>query len=999
MFLLSWSLAVLSASLVASKQQVPNGASPEHYVDVVIVGAGASGMAAASSLFRHSNLTVVILEGRNYTGGRVHARQFGITSNSVVIEEGANWVHGEPPPGGKSRMENPAWKLAEQVHLAMTRIPGSCANTSGYSVYTSDGRLYSKLGGEAQKRSDAAFQCANVTGQRLKAHEDMSFAKALQQCGFAPPSVGSTEDTLFWELTAANLPLDIDLESLKWALPDPTYMYFGPDDHFVHEQRPRGYATVLDAMLDDDEKVAQRWKESLNLDAVVEEIAATPEKCRQSHHGGQELQQQQQQQVLVRTKDGREFCSRYVISTLPLGVMQKDHSTIFQSPPLTPLKIKGQNAFDMGNFTKFFLQFEHNFWSSRGQQWLVANRDDEGNGSSSSSSSRGNTTRRRNPMEFHDLSTMVKGSNTIFTYVTGSDCDMWSEMTDQEARAKLVELLQQHFPNTTIPKVTSFYMTRHYADVFMRGAYSVSKVGVTNEDFNAMVEPHGPDGSIFFAGEHTCAAFQGYVHGGILTGNRAAAEVLLAEGNEAEAGKAYDWSCETLQVNHTAARFNPLSVQGAGRSQLLPMRQISWGVNLGYLDDASLYAPALEALARNNGTGPFKLRAMGPFLHGAQPWPNATVTTIATLLGQDPRFELTLSHSDFPFAVPSGFASDPSKFGVAAADTLGPTKLADTVRYTNRASSTPELWARKDYKAVLVEFLAELDRRGIGSRVTHEMGNEPNALNYFWGNGSQWAAVAATQASVLPAASSWCCGFASELCGGSVLANASRGFYAFAAGGRGVLALPARLSFHVYLQTFSANTSYPGIARFFGVEALNGAAITEWNMYSGGQPGGVKEKEINSPVLVARLAQLLVFTYTYNISAVFHFNLMDHPHTRTGILGLFDVNGVPKESFRSLTLIRELVSSGYTAVLEDNGGGNDNDETGTGLILVRSSGGRLLAVAQHNSTAFAVPRGSKVVQCSPEGGFNGKTLNKDEWCLLETTTITSRNNASDKYDK
>ena len=83
-------------------------------------------------------------------------------------------------------------------------------------------------------------------------------------------------------------------------------------------------------------------------------------------------------------------------------------------------------------------------------------------------------------------------------------------------------------------------------------SYSVSKVGATDDDFNAMVEPHGSAGTVFFAGEHTCAAFQGYVHGGILSGRRAAAEVMLALGKEEAAGKAYDWSCETLRANHTA---------------------------------------------------------------------------------------------------------------------------------------------------------------------------------------------------------------------------------------------------------------------------------------------------------------------------------------------------------------------------------------------------------------------------------------------------------------
>jgi monoamine oxidase len=500
------------------------------YADIVIVGAGASGMSAASSLFQHSNLTVFVLEGRNYTGGRVHARTFGSPSvaDVVMVEEGANWVHGQPPPGGTSRMKNPAWELAEQVHLEMTRIPGSCANASGYTVYDSNGKLFSKLGGAVQRKANMAFQCANFTGQNLKLGQDISFGAALGGCGFPAPPTGTAEDTVYWEVSAADYPLPISRESLKWALPDPTYMYFGPDDHFVHEQRPRGYATILDAMM--GKTGWDRLDKSLYLGTTVTEIAALPpaEKCHS------------EEMVLVRSKDGREFCSRYVISTLPLGVMQKDHSTLFTAPPLSKLKIEGTNAFSMGNFTKLFLQFEENFWSGRGRQWLVAN------------SERNSKDGIRNPMEFHDLGSLIEGSNVLFTYVDGPDTQEWSTMTDEEATNALVDLLQKHFPNIVLPKVTSFYMTRHYADAFMRGAYTVTKVGVTNKEFDDMVEPH--QGKVFFAGEHTCSAFQGYVHGGILSGRRAAAEVLTAMGNAKEARKIYDCSCENLRLNRTETK-------------------------------------------------------------------------------------------------------------------------------------------------------------------------------------------------------------------------------------------------------------------------------------------------------------------------------------------------------------------------------------------------------------------------------------------------------------
>ena len=317
-------------------------AAPQH-VDVVVVGAGAAGMSAATRLLALSNLTVAVLEARAYTGGRVHARRFGV---GTIIEEGANWVHGEPPPGTSSRLENPAWQLAGRARLNMTRIPGSCANTSGYAVYDADGGLYANVGGAPQRRADAAFACANLTGQRLRPGRDMSFADALAQCGFAAPPTGTAEDTLFWEATAANLPLPIDQESLFWALPDPTYQFYGRDDHFVHDQRARGYATALDAMLTPQD-VARRWKESLHLSAVVTGIDAEPGagECLTTTATTLGGHAEENATACARAHQRRSPVLRSTRRVHPPAWRNaKDHAKLFTSPPLPASKIRGMSA-------------------------------------------------------------------------------------------------------------------------------------------------------------------------------------------------------------------------------------------------------------------------------------------------------------------------------------------------------------------------------------------------------------------------------------------------------------------------------------------------------------------------------------------------------------------------------------------------------------------------------------------------------------------------------
>lgn len=58
---------------------------------IVVIGAGASGISAASRLLKNKFTNVVILEAENRIGGRVFTEPFG----NNVVDLGAQWCHGE----------------------------------------------------------------------------------------------------------------------------------------------------------------------------------------------------------------------------------------------------------------------------------------------------------------------------------------------------------------------------------------------------------------------------------------------------------------------------------------------------------------------------------------------------------------------------------------------------------------------------------------------------------------------------------------------------------------------------------------------------------------------------------------------------------------------------------------------------------------------------------------------------------------------------------------
>src|SRR5579859_7303178 len=78
---------------------------------VVVIGAGAAGLAAAHSLSR-SGVTVRLLEARNRLGGRI----FTVSSQlgALPIELGAEFVHGE---------RNSTWELIRAARLRTQTVP------------------------------------------------------------------------------------------------------------------------------------------------------------------------------------------------------------------------------------------------------------------------------------------------------------------------------------------------------------------------------------------------------------------------------------------------------------------------------------------------------------------------------------------------------------------------------------------------------------------------------------------------------------------------------------------------------------------------------------------------------------------------------------------------------------------------------------------------------------------------------------------------------------
>ena len=192
-----------------------------------------------------------------------------------------------------------------------------------------------------------------------------------------------------------------------------SYVWWGPDDQFVIDQHERGFARLIDGMVEDsvpsgDPRVifnatVTNMDYAADIDANCDGSERNGERGHKGGEGvggnggggngdgkgeGAALKSSGERMaaaargsgvggVTVTTQDGRTFHARHqVISTLPLGVLQRKHAQLF-SPPLPAAQAKLlslDSRFAMGNLTHVVVQFRSVWWDNSLFKWVAANK-------------------------------------------------------------------------------------------------------------------------------------------------------------------------------------------------------------------------------------------------------------------------------------------------------------------------------------------------------------------------------------------------------------------------------------------------------------------------------------------------------------------------------------------------------------------------------------------------------------------------------------------------
>ncbi len=272
-------------------------------VDVIVIGAGISGLAAAQKL-KNLGYEVLLLEASDRIGGRLLTNY----SLNVPVEIGAGWIHG---PRG-----NPISKLAKDVG-GKTLV----TDDESFITYTADGELLTYQ--EVSKARNRLQSLYEKIDDRFDG--DQALSKAIKRV-----SPKAAKDPLLNWMFSAYTEFDTGGPIEKLSA-----YYFDEDEAYD------GADVILTTGYD---KILKLLTKGLNI------RLNTPV----------DLVEYEAGDGATVYSNSRAFESSFVVCTIPLGVLQS--SDVKFDPPL-PKKTKNRiGKIGMGNVTKLALKFEQPHW-------------------------------------------------------------------------------------------------------------------------------------------------------------------------------------------------------------------------------------------------------------------------------------------------------------------------------------------------------------------------------------------------------------------------------------------------------------------------------------------------------------------------------------------------------------------------------------------------------------------------------------------------------------
>ncbi|KAG2485737.1 hypothetical protein HYH03_015546 [Edaphochlamys debaryana] len=453
--------------------------------DLVIVGAGVAGLAAARHATQNGLKNVLVLEARDRIGGRTYTVPLNISlpSNAPVppvVDLGAAWVQGV---GNKARGLNPMLKLSNQAKIPYVNVSSGASSYTPEGVEDSDAwysatetqlekfldylAAYQETSGASNSDSVAKVVDAYVAARKLNANQRAALNQSLE-----------TEVVLEYADDTQKL-------SARWFDQD---LDFGGGDALPG----RGYGALAAYLA---------TGLTVRTGHVVTGISYGSSPVTVSGRAG---------------SSAFSIKAKRVIVTMPLGYLQAQLSA--PSPTLfTPAIGKTQSdaikALGMGLLNKVILVWRNADWMKGilTTPWLTVR----------------NPTSPGEFSEFYVLANTPAKLPVIVCFNAGDAARAAEALTDAESVRRALAPLRHvaQAEERKLPDPVQTIVTRWHSDPWTLGSYSYGKVGIAANTRTRAFVTLG-SGRVRFAGEAAHADFPATVHGAYLSGVDAADEVL-----------------------------------------------------------------------------------------------------------------------------------------------------------------------------------------------------------------------------------------------------------------------------------------------------------------------------------------------------------------------------------------------------------------------------------------------------------------------------------------